>query len=160
ILEIRSLLERAQLFAAYKEAFASAQQGRPTLIYPTGWGFEGDAAVTIADFGTRYGIPDETNAFADENKVAIDTKVWIPGSLMSFRDARALLQCLFYLNALPGGEAHPEGGMKARAARAVLSAPPPGMPPAETARLDALKNAAPRVVVTEARPAKGTPNLT
>src|SRR4051794_40400111 len=38
ILEIRSLLQRHELFAAYKEAFRNAQAGHPTMIYPTGWG--------------------------------------------------------------------------------------------------------------------------
>ena len=33
---------------------------------------------------------------------------------MSFRDVQAMLQCLFYVNDLPGGEAHHDGGMKGR----------------------------------------------
>src|SRR3954467_9080502 len=56
ILEIRTLHDRAALFAAYQDAFKSAQAGHPTLIYPTGWGYPGDAAVTIEDFGGKYGI--------------------------------------------------------------------------------------------------------
>src|SRR5262249_8164517 len=52
ILEIRSLLERTALFAAYKEAFANAQNGQPTLIYPTGFGASAqDVSVTVEDFG-------------------------------------------------------------------------------------------------------------
>jgi transketolase N-terminal domain/subunit/transketolase C-terminal domain/subunit len=160
ILEIRTLLDRASLFNAYKDAFASAQAGRPTLIYPTGWGYDGDTPVTIADFGNKFDVVDETRAFAEENKVAIDTKVWIPGSLMSFRDVRAMLQCLFYVNDLPGGMAHHDGGMKGRDANAVLSNRMLAMTDGEKARLDALKKASPRVVVTTARPAPGTPNLT
>src|SRR5213595_3791020 len=79
---------------------------------------------------------------------------------MSFRDTIAMLQCLFYVNDLPGGEAHHDGGMKGRDAQAVLAGPMLAMTPEERTRLDALRAAPPRVVVTEARPAKGTPNLT
>ena len=38
----------------------------------------------------------------------------VPGSLMSYRDPHAMLECLFYVNELPGGEAHHDGGMKGR----------------------------------------------
>ncbi|HYT73532.1 MAG TPA: thiamine pyrophosphate-dependent enzyme, partial [Vicinamibacterales bacterium] len=121
ILEIRSLLERRELFAAYREAFQSAQNGHPTLIYPTGWGSSAkDSPVTVEDFGKRYGILEETRAFAAENKVAVNRSIWIPGSLMSFRDVRAMLQCLFLVNDLPGGVDHHDGGMKGRDASAVL----------------------------------------
>jgi transketolase C-terminal domain/subunit len=160
ILEIRSLLERRALFAAYREAFTSAQDGHPTLIYPTGWGFQGDSPCTIADFGQKYDIVDETRAFAEENTVAIDTRVWIPGSLMSFRDVRAMLQCLFYVNDLPGGEAHHDGGMKGRDPQSVLSNRMLAITPDESARVDALRKQPARKVITTARPAKGTPNLT
>jgi transketolase N-terminal domain/subunit/transketolase C-terminal domain/subunit len=160
ILEIRSLHNRPDLFGAYREAFQAAQDGHPTLIYPTGWGFPGDAPVTIDDFGVKYDIVEEARAFAAEHKVAIDTKVWIPGSLMSFRDVRAMLQCLFYVNDLPGGEGHHDGGMKGRDAQAVLSNRMLAATGAETSRLEALRRQPARTVVTSARPARGTPNLT
>ncbi len=160
ILEIRSLLERRALFAAYREAFTSAQNGRPTLIYPTGWGFQGDSPCTIEDFGRKYDVVEETRAFAAENKVPADTRIWIPGSLMSFRDVRAMLQCVFYVNDLPGGEAHHDGGMKGRDAQAVLSNRMLATTTDETARIEALRKQPARKVVTTARPAKGTPNLT
>ena len=160
ILEIRSLLDRQALFGAYKEAFASAQKGQPTLIYPTGWGYVGDSPVTIEDFGNKFGVANETQKFASDHGVAVNTKVWIPGSLMSFRDVVAMLQCLFYVNDLPGGEGHHDGGMKGRDAQAVLSNPMLQLTAEESAKLDALRKASPRVVVTEARPARGTPNLT
>src|SRR5215831_9414745 len=160
VLEIRTLLNRAELFAAYKEAFASAQHGKPTLIYPTGWGSSpSDAPVTIEDFGRKFGVVDETREFAAKNNVALDRQVWIPGSLMSFRDVIAMLQCLFYVNDLPGGEAHHDGGMKGRDAQAVLGNRMLQLTPEERARLDALRAQPPRVVVTEARPARGTANL-
>ena len=80
---------------------------------------------------------------------------------MSFRDVVAMLQCLFYVNDLPGGEAHHDGGMKGRdpqagARRSRMLA----LTADETAALDALRGEPKRTVVTEARPAKGTPNLT
>lgn len=161
ILEIRSLHERRPLFAAYREAFANARNGQPTLIFPTGYGASAqDLSVTLDDFGRMYGIPDETREFAAKHDVSMERTIWIPGSLMSFRDAVAMLQCLFYVNDLPGGEAHHDGGMKGRDAQAVLSNRMLRMADDERARLDALRAAPPRVVVTEARPARGTPNLT
>ena len=161
ILEIRTLLDRRELFAAYKDAFASAQQGKSTLIYPTGWGNSpSDAPVTIEEFGRRYGIPDETRDFAAKNNVALDRRIWIPGSLMSYRDVVAMLECLFYVNDLPGGVDHHDGGMKGRDAKAVLSNRLLALTAGEQGRLDALRKAPPRIVITEARPAKGTPNLT
>jgi transketolase N-terminal domain/subunit/transketolase C-terminal domain/subunit len=161
ILEIRSLHDRPALFAAYKEAFHNAQNGQPTLIYPTGFGHEAqDASANLHDFARMYGIPEETRDFAAKNKVSMDRAIWIPGSLMSFRDVISMLQCLFYVNDLPGGEAHHDGGMKGRDPQAVLSNRMLTLTPEETGRLATLRAQPPRLVVTEARPAKGTPNLT
>ena len=160
ILEIRSLHDRRELFNAYREAFRLSQAGEAVMIYPTGWGgSKSDAAVTVEDFGRKYDIVEETRQFAAEHGVALDRGIWIPGSLMSFRDVRAMLQCLFYVNDLPGGEAHHDGGMKGRDAQAVLSNRMLQITPAETSRLEALRAAKPRSVVTTARPDKGTPNL-
>jgi transketolase C-terminal domain/subunit len=131
------------------------------LIYPTGWGSSpSDTAVTIEDFGKKYGIIDETRAFADKNKVALNRSIWIPGSLMSYRDAIAMLECLFYVNDLPGGVDHHDGGMKGRDAQAVLSNRMLALTATESARLDAVKKQPPRIVITEARPLAGSPNLT
>jgi transketolase len=161
ILEIRSLHDRRDLFRAYRQAFKNAQDGKPTLIYPTGFGYSAaDTSVTVEDFGRRYGILEEARAFAAAHDVPLDRSIWIPGSLMSFRDVTAMLQCLFYVNDLPGGEAHHDGGMKGRDAEKVLASPMLALSPEETAALDALAARPPRLVVTTARPAKGTPNLT
>ncbi|HEX6976280.1 MAG TPA: thiamine pyrophosphate-dependent enzyme, partial [Vicinamibacterales bacterium] len=105
VLEIPSLHDRQALFAAYAEANRLAQSGKPTLIYPVGFRSSDSAAVTVADFGKRYGIEAETTEFAAQHSVPLDKPIWIPGSLMSFRDTTAMLQCLFYVNNLPGGEA-------------------------------------------------------
>jgi transketolase N-terminal domain/subunit/transketolase C-terminal domain/subunit len=160
ILEIRSLHDRPALFGAYREAFANAQAGHPTLIYPTGWGFPGDAAVTIEDFGRKYGIVEPARKFAADHGVPFDRKIWIPGSLMSFRDVVGMLMCLFYVNDLPGGEGQHDGGMKGRDPQAVLGTPLMTLTADETAALDALSRQPKRTVITEARPEKGTPNLT
>ena len=42
---------------------------------------------------------------------------------MSYRDPHAMLECLFYVNELPGGEAHHDGGMKGRDHAAALANP-------------------------------------
>jgi transketolase len=160
ILEIPSLHDRAGLFAAYGEAFDLAQAGHATLIYPVGFGAEGQPAATIDDFGRRYDIVEETRAFAAENKVAGDKKIWIPGSLMSFRDVTAMLQCLFYVNDLPGGVDHHDGGMKGRDPGPVLSNRLLALTPEERAAFERLRAEKKRTVVTTARPARGTPNLT
>lgn len=153
ILEILSLHDRPRLFEAYAEAFRLAANGQPSLIYPVG-----DKA-TIAAFGERYGIPHETAEFAAHHKVALDTPVWIPGSLMSYREAETMLECLFYVNNLPGGEGHHDGGMKGRDGARSLANPMLQLTADETRALDALKAKPARVVVTTARPPKGTPNL-
>jgi transketolase N-terminal domain/subunit/transketolase C-terminal domain/subunit len=161
ILEIRSLHDRRDLFRAYREAFKNARNGKPTLIYPTGFGHSPtDTPVTVEDFGAKYGVVEETRAFAAAHGVPLDRRIWIPGSLMSFRDVTAMLQCLFYVNDLPGGEAHHDGGMKGRDAAKVLASPMLALASDETAAHAALAARPPRIVVTTARPAKGTPNLT
>jgi transketolase N-terminal domain/subunit len=53
VIEMPSLLDRSSLFAAYCEAFDRAQAGHATLIYPTGFGGDGQPPVTIDDFGKR-----------------------------------------------------------------------------------------------------------
>ncbi len=159
VIEIASLHDRPSLFQAYCEATESAASGEPALIYPVGFRSAPGSRVTLASFGDRYGLQAETQQFAAAQKVGLQTDVWIPGSLMSFRDAHAMLQCLFYVNGLPGGEAHHDGGMKGRNAEAVLSGPLLQTAADEASALDRLRAQPARVVVTEARPAKGTTNL-
>ena len=79
---------------------------------------------------------------------------------MSFRDPHAMLECLFYVNELPGGEAHHDGGMKGRDRAAVLANPMLQL----TRRRDRPRSSAcgsSRSASSSqtARPAKGTPNL-
>jgi transketolase N-terminal domain/subunit/transketolase C-terminal domain/subunit len=159
IIEIASLHDRGALFTAYRDALALARTGQPVLIYPTGYRTAGAARTTVRSFGEMYGIGSEVQKFAEKNQVALDTEIWIPGSLMSFRDAHAMCECLFYVNNLPGGEGHHDGGMKGRDEGAVLANPLLALSGEESAALSRLRALPPRIVVTEARPPKGAPNL-
>ena len=156
VLEIESLHDNAALYAAYREGYGLAQQGKPSLIYPTG--FSGED-VTLKTFGERYGLADAVEAFAARHDVPIDKPVWIPGSLMSFRDTEPMLECLFLVNALPGGENHHDGSMQGRNAAEVLNGAM-FQPTAEQGHaLATLQNRGTRTVITKARPAPGSANL-
>jgi transketolase len=159
VLEISSLHDRSALASAYGEGLRLARAGQPSVVYPVGYRSSSEGRVTVATLGQMHGIEAETAHFASAHKVPLDTEIWIPGSLMSFRDAHAMLECVFYVNGLPGGEAHHDGGMKGKDAARVLGNPMLQPTAAETAALDRLRTQAPRTVVTSARPARGTPNL-
>ncbi len=158
ILEIPSLHDRHSLFHAYAEAAELAKAGRPSLIYPVGYGGSG-SPETVRSFGQRYGIAHEVEALAGKHNVSLDTKIHIPGSLMSFRDAHAMSECVFYVNGLAGGEAHHDGGMKGRDGAAALANPMLQLTADEQASLDRLHHQPRQVVTTVARPHKGSPNL-
>ncbi len=157
VLEIPSLHDRPRLFEAYREAYRLAQAGRPSLVYPLGFG-PGEGH-TVQSFGEMYGIAGEVTKFADRHHVAASTPIWIPGSLMSFRDAEAMTQCVFYVNGLEGGEAHHDGGMKGRDEVSVLSNPLLTLSAAEQQALKDLRARPARQVVSSARPPRGTANL-
>ena len=154
LVETTNLHEPRVLYAAYREARALARQGRPSLIYPTG-----SRDIDLTAFGEQLGILDETRAFAAHHGVSMDTTVWAPGSLMSYRDVEPMLECLFLVNELPGGEGHHDGHMKGRDLDTVLANPMLTPTDAQAAALGAARNATPLEVVTEARPAPGSPNL-
>ncbi|MBY0493585.1 MAG: hypothetical protein K2Y23_05180 [Cyanobacteria bacterium] len=153
VIEIRSLHERCELFDAYTHAAALARGGKPALIYPVGFG------ATVHEFAAHYGIVNEAEQFCEKHKVAITTKVQVPGSLMSYRDPRAMLECLFYVNELPGGAAHHDGGMKGRDYAATLANPMLHPTAEEQAAVDKLRRQPKRTVVSKARPKKASPNL-
>jgi hypothetical protein len=159
ILEIPTLHDRASLAQAYGEAFKRAQAGHPTMIYPVGFGASGMPPVTVADFGRIYGIEAEVAAFAKKHNVALATRIVVPGSLMSFRDSLGLIECVFYVNNLPGGEGQHDGGMKGRDGAAALANPMLAMSPDEQDALKHLRECPRKTVVTQARPPKGAPNL-
>lgn len=157
VLEIPSLHDRPRLFEAYCEAYQLAQAGRPSLIYPLGFGpAEG---TTVQRFGEIYGIADSVTAFAERHHVATSTPIWVPGSLMSYRDAEAMTQCVFYVNGLAGGEAHHDGGMKGRDHVSVLANPLLTLTPVEQKVLADLRARPARQVISLARPPRGTTNL-
>ncbi|MSR81979.1 MAG: hypothetical protein EXS58_03535 [Candidatus Latescibacteria bacterium] len=159
ILEIPTLLDTAALYQAYRQAFALAQEGKPSLIYPVGWSSKGADKITLKTFGQRYGILPQLEAFAGKHQVAMDQEVWVPGSLMSFRDVIPMIECVFLVNQLPGGEGHHDGHMKGRKEEEVLAGPLLQQSPAQQQALEALRRQSPRIVVTQPRPAPGTPNL-
>jgi len=159
ILEIPSLHDRQQLFAAYRRGYALAREGRPSLVYPVGFGSSAGTTITIRDFASMHGITAEAEHFAGRHNVALDREVQVPGSLMSYRDPHAMLECLFFVNGLPGGEAHHDGGMKGRDHAAVLANPMLQLSPEEKAALARLEALPKRVVHEPARPAPGSPNL-
>ncbi|MEW5981119.1 MAG: thiamine pyrophosphate-dependent enzyme [Acidobacteriota bacterium] len=159
VVEIPSLHDRRALHEAYGQALTLARTGQPALIYPVGFRSRPGAPVTVRTFGDMYGIGAETRRFAERHNVPLETEVWIPGSLMSFRDSDAMLECLFYVNGLPGGGGHHDGGMKGRAAAAVLAGPMLQLTAGETAALQGLRAGPSRVVVSTARPEKGSRNL-
>jgi transketolase len=159
ILETTTIHDPSALYDAYREAYLSAIDGRPTLIYPTGYRSAGDHRVDLNAFAEQYGLQAETAAFAAKHGVNMDTEVWIPGSLMSWRDVGPMLECLFHVNELPGGEGHHDGHMKGRDLGEVLAHPLLTDTPEETAALAALRGETPRAVTTAARPRPGSENL-
>ncbi|MDA1015646.1 MAG: thiamine pyrophosphate-dependent enzyme [Planctomycetota bacterium] len=154
ILEIPSLHETDKLYAAYREAESLAKRGKSSLIFPVGY-----TGTSLSEFGDRYGVSIELAEFAGKNNVTLDTKVWVPGSLMSFRDVFSMFENVFFVNGLPGGAAHHDGHMKGRDLAAVLGNPLLKLTDAESSALATLKKQPADVRVTVGRPAPGSSNL-
>ena len=153
VIEIETLHAAATLYEAYRQGYELARQGQPSLIYPTGT-HEG-----LGDFGARLGIGPEVATFAAKHGVDLGTRVWVPGSLMSYRDLVPMLECLFLVNKLPGGEGHHDGHLKGRDAAQVLGNPMFQKTAAACQALAGLRRAQKRPVETRARPAPGSRNL-
>ncbi|MDR0993683.1 MAG: hypothetical protein LBN38_03830, partial [Verrucomicrobiota bacterium] len=154
ILEIPSLYNVKTLWQSLREARSLARNGIPTMIYPTG-----QQGVSLDEVAERFGIGEELSAFAAKNSVLMSTPVWLPGCLMSYRDLPSMLECLFFVNALPGGKAHHDGHMKGRDLDTLLANP---MLQFSTEQADALahwRELPPVSITTTARPAPGTENL-
>ena len=156
VLEVASLHDNVALYKAYREGYGLAQQGVPSLIYPTG--FSGED-VTLKTFGERYGVTEAVEAFAAQHDVPMDKQVWIPGSLMSFRDTEPMLECLFLVNDLPGGKNHHDGSMQGRVEAEVLGGAMFEATAEQAGALETLRQNGSRTVVTRARPAPGSANL-
>ncbi len=160
IVEVPTLHDTARLYRAYHECYQLAQEGKPTLIYPVGFSSSPGKVVSLRSFAKGYEITDEMEFLAGENGVDPSTEVWVPGALMSFRDARSMLECLFLVNDLPGGQGHHDGHMKGREVADVLASPMLKVTLEQQAALTALRARPPRLVVTASRPAPGSANLT
>ena len=156
IIEIPSIHDAAALYKAYVKGRALARKGRPSLIFPTG--NEGKP-TTLKKFAKKYGIEKETAEFAASKGVPMDKEIWVPGAMMSYRDVHPMLECLFLVNDLPGGEGHHDGHMKGRDAEKVLANPMLQLSAEHQAALKKLRSRKPRRVVTKARLAPGSPNL-
>ena len=154
ILETPSLYDVATLWQTLREARSLARNGVPTLIFPTG-----KNGVPLAQIGKRFGISDELAAFASKNGVAMDTPVWLPGCLMSYRDLPSMMECLFLVNGLHGGKAHHDGHMKGRDLDALLANPMLRLSKDHQAALQRWRALSPVSVTTTARPAPGADNL-
>ena len=172
IIEISSFHDKDALFGAYKEATKLATNGTPSLIYPLGFGDKDSLGkdssgkdslgkkTTVKSFGEIYGIEKEVAEFATKHAVELEKEIWVPGSLMSFRDSHAMIECVFYVNNLSGGEAHHDGGMKGRDVAKVLSSSMIEITAEEEKSFEALKSQPPRIIKSTARPKVGTKNLT
>ncbi len=160
ILEVPTLMEPGALFQAYREGRERAKRGRPSVILPVGYRSGDEGTVTLHTFAQQHGIEDITASFAADRDVSMETDIWIPGSLMSYRDVIPMLECLFLVNDLPGGAAHHDGHMKGRDLEAVLANPMLQLTAEEQQAVDAAFADNCEEVVTRARPAVGTPNLT
>ncbi len=154
VLEITNLHDAEETFLAYKEAYSLAKKGKATLIYPTG-----EKDVSLGSFAEKNNITSQTESFAKENGVTLEQKVWIPGTLMSYRDVHSMLECIFLVNDLPGGEGHHDGSMIGRDEKEVLSNPMLKLSDEHHSVLEQYRGSQKRIVTTKARPKAGTENL-
>ena len=154
VLETPSLYDVRTLWQTFRESYSLARNGIPSMIFPTG---KND--VPLLAVGERLGISSELSAFAAQNGVALDTPIWLPGCLMSYRDVPSMLECLFYVNGLPGGKAHHDGHMKGRDLDALLANPMLQLSPEQHAALERWRALPSVSVATNARPAPGSENL-
>ena len=159
VLEIPSLHDVENLYSAYRQGYELAQTGRPSIIYPVGYRSGNGQLSTLESFAVGYGISDQMKALACANNIALDTEVWVPGSLMSFRDVEPMLECLFLVNQLPGGKGHHDGHMKGRDCEQVLANPMLSCSRVQQEALEELRGQSPHRVVTSKRPAPGSANL-
>jgi transketolase len=159
IFEIPSLHEVDKLYLAYREAYSLAREGLPSMIYPVGFKTNRGKVFDLKSFGEKYAISDEVKAFAETHHVALDREIWIPGSLMSYRDVEPMLECLFLVNDLEGGKGHHDGHMKGRSASDVLANPMLQLSETEKKQLKVLREQQRREITTSARPIIGSENL-
>ena len=160
VIELNALFDTAEMYTAYKHAHSRAMEGRPTMIFPTGYSSSDGEKVDFNWLATRFGIGAEVEAVTSKNGVSMDQEVWVPGSLMSYRDIVPMLECVLLVNDLPGGVDHHDGHMKGRDEAEVLGNVMLTRDEAQQAAFDEISAATKAEVTTNARPAAGTENLT
>ena len=160
VIELNALFDTAEMYKAYKHAHSRAMEGRPTMIFPTGYSSSDGEKVDFNWLATRFGIGAEVEAVTSKNGVSMDQEVWVPGSLMSYRDIVPMLECVLLVNDLPGGVDHHDGHMKGRDEAEVLGNVMLTRDEAQQAAFDEISAATKAEVTTNARPAAGTENLT
>ena len=160
IIELNALFDTAEMYKAYKHAHSRAMEGRPTMIFPTGYSSSDSEKVDFNWLANRFGIGAEVEAITGKNGVSMDQEIWVPGSLMSYRDIVPMLECVLLVNDLPGGVDHHDGHMKGRDEAEVLGNVMLTRDETQQAAFDEISGAAKAEVTTNARPAAGTPNLT
>ncbi|MGB0548153.1 MAG: thiamine pyrophosphate-dependent enzyme [Limisphaerales bacterium] len=160
IIELNALFDTAEMYKAYKHAQSRAMEGRPTMIFPTGYSSSDSEKVDFNWLANRFGIGAEVEAITGKNGVSIDQEIWVPGSLMSYRDIVPMLECVLLVNDLPGGVDHHDGHMKGRDEAEVLGNVMLTRDETQQAAFDEISGAAKAEVTTNARPAAGTANLT
>ena len=160
IIELNALFDTAEMYKAYKHAHSRAMEGRPTMIFPTGYSSSDGEKVDFNWLANRFGIGAEVEAITGKNGVSMDQEIWVPGSLMSYRDILPMLECVLLVNDLPGGVDHHDGHMKGRDEAEVLGNVMLTRDEAQQAAFDEISGAAKAEVTTNARPAAGTANLT
>ena len=121
IIELKSLFETGEMYKAYKYAHSKAMEGRPTMVYPTGYSSADGEKVDFNWLANRFGIETEVEALTSKNDISMNQEIWVPGSLMSYRDIIPMLECVLLVNDLPGGIDHHDGHMKGRDEAEVLS---------------------------------------
>ena len=160
IIELNALFDTAEMYKAYKHAHSRAMKGRPTMIFPTGYSSSDSEKVDFNWLANRFGIGAEVEAITGKNGVSMDQEIWVPGSLMSYRDIVPMLECVLLVNDLPGGVDHHDGHMKGRDEAEVLGNVMLTRDETQQAAFDEISGAAKAEVTTNARPAAGTANLT
>ncbi|MGB1789807.1 MAG: thiamine pyrophosphate-dependent enzyme [Limisphaerales bacterium] len=160
IIELNALFDTAEMYKAYKHAHSRAMEGRPTMIFPTGYSSSDSEKVDFNWLANRFGIGAEVEAITGKNGVSMDQEIWVPGSLMSYRDIVPMLECVLLVNDLPGGVDHHDGHMKGRDEAEVLGNVMLTRDETQQAAFDEISGAVKAEVTTNARPAAGTANLT
>ena len=160
IIELKALFDTADMYKAYKHAHSRAMEGRPTMIYPTGYDSSGGAKIDFNWLAARFDIGTEVDAITSKNGISMEQEIWVPGSLMSYRDILPMLECILLVNDLPGGVDHHDGHMKGRDEAEVLGNIMLTRNEAQQTAFNEISRANKANVTTNARPAPGTTNLT